>query len=127
EKQIVLSAGGSITTSDFKPNTEKEDRAAQHVTDYLARIEFVRKGAKGLEITREILFAILFNCESGARGKDVPTQSIWKLQQIEVQNATAGAQDKFSNKKAPPSELEDRWTLTKPMIFVRREPYKEKK
>jgi hypothetical protein len=127
ETQIVRSAAGTINPSDFKVNTEKEDHSQQHATDYLARIEFLRKGNKGLEITREILFAILFNCESGARGKDVPVQSIWKLQQIEVQNASSSAQERISNHKTPPSELEDRWSLPRPIYFVRREPLKDRK
>jgi hypothetical protein len=127
ETQIMRSAAGAFSTSDFKVLLDKEDHALaggdrQKVTDYTARIEFLRKGNKGIDITREILFAVLFNCESGARGKDIPTQSIWKLQSLEVQNTTASAQDKFSNHKAPPSELEDRWSTIKPIIFVRREP-----
>jgi len=127
ETQIVRSAGGRISTSDFKVTKEKEDRVAQHATDWLAKIDFPRKGNKGLEITREILFAVLFNCESGAKGKDVPTQSIWKLQQLEVVNATSVAQEKFTSHKAPPSELEDLWSLTRSIYFVRREPLKDKK
>jgi hypothetical protein len=122
EKQIMRSPG--IDTSDFKCVLDKGDHALdrQKVTDYLAKIEFPRKGNKGMEITREILFALLFNCESGARGKDVPAQSIWKLQELDVQNTTASAQEKFSGHKAPPSELEDRWSMTRPIVFVRREP-----
>jgi hypothetical protein len=131
ETQIIRSAP-VFSTSDFKVPLDKEDHALAgadkgRVTDYTARIEFQRKGNKSIEITREILFALLFNCESGARGKEVPTQSIWKLQSLDVQNATASAQEKISNHKAPPSELEDRWSLTRPIVFMRREPNKDKK
>ena len=75
-------------------------------------------------MNRATLQAILFNCESGAKGQNVQAQSIWKLLALSIQNA--GVQAVLSSKKTPPPDLEDRW-IVKNLDFVRREPKKEAK
>lgn len=122
--QIYQSAKNqAIGTNDFQVSAAREEGATtgskQSAKDYVVKIDFVKRGNKDLLFTRELLFAVLFNCESGARGGESQLPSIWKLRSLELRNeALAGG---GSTVGTPPLELEDSWVIRK-LEFARREP-----
>jgi hypothetical protein len=127
--QIFASVTTGLDSSlfTFKPSSEERrigQGDKQQVVDYYMKIDFPKQGGKDYEMNRATLQAILFNCESGAKGQNVQAQSIWKLLALSIQNA--GVQAVLSSKKTPPPDLEDRW-IVKNLDFVRREPKKEAK
>ncbi len=126
EGQIYRSApNGGIDQNDFKFNAPRDEvvqtSSKQSARDFIVKVDWGRPG-KDFAFTRDLLFAVLFNCESGARGTSV-TQipSIWKLYSLKITNATI--QREATQQMAPPPEVEDQWTIGK-MEFARREPNK---
>jgi hypothetical protein len=128
EGQILAAASQNLNRNDFTLNDPTEENTTvgkQAVTDFVAEVRWLRKD---LSLPLAFIYAVLFNCESGARagGEASAVQSIWKLRKLEIANATS---DKFNSAQpdvAPPLELEDRWAI-KQMSFVRREPRQQNK
>jgi hypothetical protein len=129
EGQIANSRQPPIESSNLTIKPTSEERRIgvtdkQLVIDYAMAIEFPKQAGKDFELNRATLQAILFNCESGARGANVKAQSVWKLLGLSVQNASISSL--LSNHKAPPQTIEDRW-IVKNLSFVRRAPKKDEK
>jgi hypothetical protein len=124
--QILAAGGAGIKQDDFTLPTEPKEEAAvtgsakQKASDYVAEISWKRSD---LAVQMGFIFAVLFNCESGARmgGEQVGQQSVWKLRELNVVNATD--ERLVTGKRTPPAELQDKWSIKK-MTFARREPKK---
>jgi len=126
EGQILAAGNGKIGTEDFTIPGIKEQGGRTNKQEYVDKevpIEFGGKqGKHDYFMPRDFLFAVLYNCESGARtgagGKGAPL-SVWKLRSLQIDN---GTDEKLLNThKTPPPELEDKW-LVREMKFARREP-----
>lgn len=92
----------------------------QKAVDQVVTVDW-GKGKSRREFQLDFVYAVLFNCESGARagGGAAGPPSVWRLRDLELRNVTA---DKLlSGKKTPPPELGDRWHIRE-MKFARREP-----
>jgi hypothetical protein len=117
----ILAAGAGLRTSDFSPLPPKEDPSTigkQRISDFVVDIDW-RKDLTG---KMDFVFAVLFNCESGATANSSQLQqSVWKLRELTLVNATD--ESKTSRYDTPPPELEDKWKIAK-MSFARREPKK---
>lgn len=128
--QIFRSASsGQIDKNQFNIAPQREEPATtgkkQLVKDIIVKIDWAPRGGKEFTFSREFLFAVLFNCESSARGKDsAPLPSIWKLSSIKIVNASASKL--MTQQLAPPAELQDEWIVSN-LQFARREPRKETK
>ena len=130
QMQLTESAGnGGLKTDDYQLTAPKARNVAlgtgrnrQRVTDYDVNIKFQKKD-KNTEFTvgREFLFAVLFNCESGARRGSASLPAIWKLQKLSIVNASA--EDAFKGKRVPPQPADDSW-IVRDLMFSRREPRK---
>ncbi len=126
EEQILAAGGQNLKSDDFGlPSDPKEESAAmgstkQKAADYVADITWKRND---LTIPMGFVYAVLFNCESGARmgGEQAGQQSVWKLRELTLVNATD--ERVVSANKTPPPELLDKWSI-KTMKFARREPRK---
>jgi hypothetical protein len=125
ERQILAAAAGQgLNSNDFGLSDPREEPAVlanqrQRAADYVLTVDWKRKD---LFVRLSFIYAVLFNCESGARAGGGATQSIWKLRELELQNAT---DDRLiSGFRTPPAELQDSWTIRK-MSFARREPKKK--
>lgn len=128
EGQILASAQGSggLKANDFSPNPPREELftlpSRQRIADYVVDIGWPRKD---LVVPMDFVYAVLFNCESGAsRMQTQVQQSVWKLRELRLDNATDEriARD-IQGFKTPPPELADKWSI-KQMSFARREPRK---
>jgi hypothetical protein len=131
QSQIYRSAkNGQLAKEDFNPSPARPEVAftgssKQRATDYVVKIDFVKQGGKDLKVPRDFLFAVLFNCESGAStGGAGALPSVWKLRSLKVQNGTEQLAAALPTRKTPPGELEDLWII-KDMQFARREPSKK--
>jgi hypothetical protein len=124
ETQILAAAGGQgLKSDDFVLTGPKEEAAMtgskQRAADFVIDVDWKRRNE--LPVSLAFVYAVLFNCESGAgtSGERAGLQSIWKLRELKLTNAT---DDKLAtNFRTPPPELEDRWKIES-MKFVRREP-----
>jgi hypothetical protein len=120
--QILAAGGSSLKPTDFGVNPPREETTTlsrtQRVTDHVVDITWHRKDP----VQMDFIYAVLFNCESGARAVGAQVQqSVWKLRELHIVNAT---DDKsFAGYKTPPPQLEDRWSI-KQLKFARREPRK---
>lgn len=115
----IMSAGVGIGAGDFtidQPKDESTTIGKQRVTDYVVRIDW-----KELKVQMDFIYAVLFNCESGAtRNAAIKGQpSVWRLRELTLVNATGDR--KMRRGKVPPPELLDSWEI-KQMTFARREP-----
>lgn len=129
ERQILAGAAEQgLNSNDFGLSDPKEEPAVltgskQRAADYVVSVDWKRKD---LQVKLSFVYAVLFNCESGARagGGSAALQSIWKLRELEIQN---GTDDRLATSfKTPPPELQDTWVIRK-MTFARREPKKERR
>lgn len=126
--QIFRSAqSGGIDKNQFKINPPRDEvvqtSSKQSARDFIVKVDWLQRGGKDFTFTRDLLFAVLFNCESGARGTTATqAPSIWKLYSLKVANATI--QREAAQQLSPPPETEDQWTVGK-MEFARREPNKK--
>jgi hypothetical protein len=122
EGQILAAGGSGIKVSDFNPKEPQEQGwtlGKSRVADYVVDIDWVRRD---MVVTLEFVYAVLFNCESGARqAGDAAQQSVWKLRELQLVNVTNPAIG--TKNDTPPPELEDKWQIRK-MSFARREPRK---
>jgi hypothetical protein len=121
EEQILAAGGSALKANDFQPLTPKREDATlkskQRIADHVVDVQWPRTD---LQVPIEFLFAVLWNCESGARvNADQVQQSVWKLRELSLLNATEGV----ASNRTPPPGLEDKWTI-RGMKFARREPIK---
>lgn len=122
----IIAAGLGLKTDDFSISDPKGEAAnmgsgnkKQKADDYVVEVTWKRND---LAVRWDFIYAVLFNCESGfGVSADQGRQSVWKLRDLSLENATEGAKAP----KPPPPELQDRW-LIKKMSFARREPTKGK-
>lgn len=125
EGQIIAAGGSNLKTTDFGLSDPKEEPAAmgatrQKAADYVVDVTWQRKD---FTVQLDFIYAVLFNCESGAgrAAETVGRQSIWKLRELQIVNAT---DDRLLQSfKTPPPELADKWSI-RSMKFARREPRK---
>ena len=124
EGQILQAGGANLKTDDFGLTDPKEEGltipgSRQRASDFVVDVTWPRTDfAVGLDF----VYAVLFNCESGAgAGQGGAGQSIWKLRDLQLVNATD--ERLLSGHKTPPPELADKWTIRE-MKFARREPRK---
>lgn len=123
EGQLLAAGGGQLKPTDFSITDSKEDPqtvpgSRQKVTDFVVDVNWPDKK---LAVQMSLVYAVLFNCESGATAAGGAQQSIWKLRSLTLENMTS---ERISTATAtPPPELEDRWQIRK-MQFARREPRK---
>lgn len=128
-QQIANSTRGPLAATDYDIAPSKEDvvrtGTKQVAIDHVVAITWGKPGASRKEpVSRDFLFALLFNCESGARraSEQSSVQSIWKLRKLTIENATT--ETLLGKSAPPPPELEDKWFI-RALEFVRREPKKE--
>lgn len=125
QDQILAGVGSGLKSNDFTPMPPREEvstlkNSKQRVADFVVDINWLRKDP----VPMDFIYAVLFNCESGARAVSVGDpveQSVWKLRELVVENATG--ERLLSARKTPPPQLDDKWTIRR-MSFVRREPKK---
>lgn len=123
EEQILAASNGVLKPNDFNPSPplvqNQTLKSKQRIADYVVDIAWARKD---LPLPLDFVFAVLWNCESGARlNAQQAQQSVWKLRALEIVNAT---DDRLlRDNRTPPAQLEDKWTI-KVMKFARREPVK---
>ena len=114
EKEISGATG--LGQTDFSVRQDiKPGSGTRSWTDITADIKFERAG-KPLPLSREQIYALLFNCEAKSEG-------VWKLRSFEMINEEAA---RSRGKSPPPKTVSDIWELKK-MIFARREPAKNPK
>ncbi len=120
----ITAASKDVKTIDFQPMPAREENftlnGKTRVADYIVDVNWVRKDPVGMDF----VYAVIFNCESGARAMgvgDKVEQSVWKLRELIVENATG--ERLLSQRKTPPAQLDDKWTIKK-LSFARREPKK---
>lgn len=123
QDQIMIAGGSALRPNDFQPMNPKEETATlgtkQRIADHVVDIVWPRKD---MTVPMDFIYAVIFNCESGARAAaDQVQQSVWKLRELSIVNATDGRS--LAGFKTPPPELQDKWTI-KTMKFARREPKK---
>lgn len=125
EGQITAAGGGNLKVSDFTlvgPKVEGGTMPGtkQSINDHVLDVNWPRN-----EFTApmDFVYAVLFNCESGAGLDPTKSQSVWKLRNIELVNATD--ERLLQTYATPPAELQDKWKI-RSMAFVRREPAKGK-
>ena len=92
----------------------------QRANDFAVTIDF----KTDFKATWEFLFAVLYNCESGARLAGQESQqsmaSIWKLSKLDIRNASF---EEVRNGATPPLPFQDAWIVRKNGLeFARREP-----
>jgi hypothetical protein len=125
EGQIIAAGGQNLKTDDFGLTDPKVEPAVlgqtkQRADDYVVDVTWQRKD---FAVQLDFIYAVLFNCESGAgrAGEQIGRQSIWKLRELQLVNVT---DDRLlQSYKTPPPELADKWSI-RTMKFARREPRK---
>ena len=118
----IRAANPALRAADFSPKQPKGSPRTvgrQKVIDQVVAIDWGR-GESRREVKLDFVYAVLFNCESGARANGAAggPPSVWKLRSLRLDNAT---NKNAGRGKTPPPEFEDRWTIQK-MEFARREP-----
>ncbi|MBL8751976.1 MAG: hypothetical protein JNK15_01640 [Planctomycetes bacterium] len=123
EGQILASVTGGLKSSDFQPQEPKLEngvmaKGKQPITDFVVDVLWLNKD---LSVTLEFVYAALLNCEANtaAGGSSEARQSIWKLRELHITNATDDRL--FSSYRTPPAEISDKWSI-KTMKYARREP-----
>ncbi|MCK5942944.1 MAG: hypothetical protein KAI24_13285 [Planctomycetes bacterium] len=117
----ILAVSPDLKPDDFSPKAPKQDKETvgrQKVTDHVVEIDWGR-GSDRKEFKMDFVYAVLFNCESGASagGASDGPPSVWRLRTLKLTNSSA----ERLRQKTPPPELEDRWHIEQ-MAFARREP-----
>lgn len=123
EGQILQAGGANLKTDDFGLTDPKEEPVTipggsrQRASDFVVDVTWPRTD---FSVGLDFVYAVLFNCESGAgAGLGGSGQSIWKLRDLQLVNATD--ERLLTSYKTPPPELADKWTI-RSMKFARREP-----
>lgn len=125
EGQISAAGGANLKVSDYTIGSVKVEGGTlpgskQSVNDSVIDVVWPRKD---FTVPMDFVYAVLFNCESGAGLDPSKSQSVWKLRNLDIANATD--ERLLSAFNTPPAELQDKWTI-RSMSFVRREPAKGK-
>ena len=125
QTQILAAGGTGLKTNDFQPLAPSTEPgfttkgSKQRTTDHVVEIKWTRDE---MAVGMDFVYAVLFNCESGARAAaEQVQQSVWKLRELRLENATDTRS--LLAFKTPPQEIGDKWVL-KSMKFARREPTK---
>lgn len=125
QTQILAAGGSGLKTNDFQPLTPSTEPgftakgSKQRTTDHVVEIKWTRDE---MTVPMDFVYAVLFNCESGARAAaEQVQQSVWKLRELKLENGTDTRS--LLAYKTPPQELSDKWVV-KTMKFARREPTK---
>lgn len=119
----ILAVSPDLKPDHFSPSQPKGENVTigrQKAVDQVVSIDWGRGGDRK-EVKMDFVYAVLFNCESGARAGGVSNgpPSVWRLRSLKLSNVTT---DKImGRKKTPPPEIDDRWYI-KEMKFARREP-----
>ena len=112
EKRIYEAADGGLSNADFGISRKGDTPALQNrAIDTIIGIDFRRGGREAFPLSRDFLFAVLFNCESQS--------PMWKLRELSIRNATVG--NRRGRNEVPPPELEDKW-MVQSMQFASRRP-----
>lgn len=88
EGQIFRSGvSGQLQKDQFKISPPREENVMtgekQPAKDVVVKIDWQPRGGKDFTFARDFLFAVLFNCESNARGAGAAAlPSIWKLYKL---------------------------------------------
>ena len=119
----IMAVSGNLKANDFNPGKSKPEKntvGKQKVLDHVVDIKWGDSRNKR-PVPLEFVYAVLFNCESGARtGMGAAgTPSVWRVRSLNIQNASSDAW--LGRKKTPEPEMEDAWII-KEMQFARREP-----
>lgn len=122
DKQIRLSdKSGTLSSEDFSvPPIKDVPGRLNKQQKYIDKEQDIVFGKKGTGINdrtfgRDFIWALLYNCESGAGAGT----SIWKLRKLDIQNATDDK--KLAAYRTPLPELEDKWII-RDLKFARRQP-----
>jgi hypothetical protein len=123
QSQILAAGGSGLRTNDFQPLPPKTEAGAgsrvQKTSDHVVEVKWTRED---MVVPMDFVYAVLFNCESGASASaEQVQQSVWKLRELTLENATE--MRSLQAYKTPPLELADKWII-KNMKFARREPVK---
>jgi hypothetical protein len=119
----IMSVSPDLKANDFTPGqsrSEKDTIGKQKVLDHVVDIKWGDSRNRN-KVRMDFIYAVLFNCESGARkgvGAD-GSPSVWRLRSVNIQNASSDAW--LGRKRTPEPEMEDGWYI-KEMKFARREP-----
>jgi hypothetical protein len=119
----IMSVSPDLKANDFAPGKSVPENATigkQRVLDHVVDIKWGDSRNRS-KVRMDFVYAVLFNCESGARkgmGAD-GSPSVWRLRSLNIQNASSDAW--LGRKKTPEPEMEDGWYI-KEMKFARREP-----
>ena len=120
----ILTVSSNLKSDHFSPSAPRDEPVTigrQKAVDKVVTINW-GKGKDRKEVKMDFVYAVLFNCESGARaggGVVNASPSVWRLRSLKLANVTT--EKLLSRKKTPPPELEDRWHIRE-MKFARREP-----
>ncbi|MEO6594155.1 MAG: hypothetical protein ABIP94_05330 [Planctomycetota bacterium] len=123
----IIQSGLGLKNDDFSISDPKGEpanmgsgsKSKQKADDFVVDVTWKRND---LAPKWDFIYSVLFNCEAGyGVTADASRQSVWKLRELSLENATEGAKAP----KPPPPDLEDRWSIKK-MSFARREPTKGK-
>jgi len=118
----ILAVSPDLKADHFSPSAPKADNVTigkQKAVDQVVTIDWGR-GSDRKEVKMDFVYAVLFNCESGAgAGGPSGSPSVWRLRSLKLSNVTA--QSIAGRNKTPPPEMEDRWYIQE-MKFARREP-----
>ena len=123
----ITDANLNLATNDFSPKPPKEETVTlgprQKATDYVVDIEWPNKD---LRVKMDFVYAVLFNCESGASSNQTlkGRPSVWRLRDLHLVNATN--ERLMRSGRVPPPELKDEWII-KDMKFARREPKRSRR
>lgn len=119
----IMAVSQNLRANDFTPGSSRPANSKvgkQQVVDHAVDISWA-KGEAQKKFQMDFVYAVLFNCESGARrGMDANgSPSVWRLSKLTLENATGSAA--LRGKKVPDPEMQDAWLITT-MQFARREP-----
>ena len=119
----IMSVSPDLKANDFTPQKSRSENATigkQKVLDHVVDIKW-GDNRNQKKVRMDFIYAVLFNCESGARKGVGATgsPSVWRLRSLNIQNESADGW--LSRKRTPEPEMEDGWII-KDMKFARREP-----
>lgn len=103
--QANILTGAKLKSTDFHFGTAQERRVGNRALDTEVPIVFDK-----IQLRRDQILSILFNCESQS--------PVWKLRDLKIRNeASRGG----ARGRTPPPELEDSWRVDR-MVFASRRP-----
>jgi hypothetical protein len=121
----IMTVSSDLKANDFTPGSPQKRSVGRKksLRDFEVDINW-GKARSGVPVKMDFIYAVLFNCESGARrGLTSSSPSVWRLRKLHIQNSAY--KEFFARSKTPAPELEDKWRITA-MTFARREPVGKK-